>query len=54
MEADVAGLQEVLVVGYGTQKKGNLTGAVASVGGEVLESRPLVNLARGSRALSPT
>ncbi|WP_341843354.1 TonB-dependent receptor [Chitinophaga caseinilytica] len=53
LEADVAGLQEVLVVGYGTQKKANLTGAVASVGGEVLESRPLVNLAQGLQGVVP-
>lgn len=32
-------LEEVVVVGYGTQKKVNLTGAVASIGGERLENR---------------
>lgn len=32
-------LNEVVVVGYGKQKKVNLTGAVASVGGEELENR---------------
>lgn len=32
-------LEEVVVVGYGTQKKVNLTGAVASVDAEVLENR---------------
>ncbi|WP_343702667.1 TonB-dependent receptor [Chitinophaga sp.] len=53
LEPDIAGLQEVLVVGYGTQKKANLTGAVASVGGEVLESRPLVNLAQGLQGAVP-
>ncbi|MFD2525056.1 SusC/RagA family TonB-linked outer membrane protein [Flavihumibacter stibioxidans] len=40
------GLDEVVVVGYGTQKKINLTGAVASVGSEVLESRPSPNISR--------
>ncbi|MEZ3521401.1 MAG: TonB-dependent receptor [Muribaculaceae bacterium] len=33
-------LGEVVVVGYGTQKKVNLTGAVAAVGAEKLENRP--------------
>lgn len=33
-------LDELVVVGYGSQKRVNLTGAVASVGPEVLENRP--------------
>ena len=33
-------LQEVVVVGYGTQKKSNLTAAVSRVGGEKLENKP--------------
>lgn len=36
-------LSEVVVVGYGTQKKVNLTGAVATVSGEELTKRPVVN-----------
>lgn len=42
-EEDTQGLEEVIVVGYGTQKKVNVTGAVAEVGGEVLTSRPVTN-----------
>ena len=34
---DIASLEEVVVVGYGTQKKSNITGAIASVSGEELE-----------------
>ena len=34
-------LDEVVVVGYGTQKKVNLTGAVSQVGEKALESRPV-------------
>ena len=30
-------LEEVVVIGYGTQKRGNLTGSVASVSGKILE-----------------
>lgn len=33
---DISTLQEVVVVGYGTQKKSDLTGAIASVSGENL------------------
>jgi TonB-linked SusC/RagA family outer membrane protein len=37
MVEDIASLEEVVVVGYGTQKKSNITGAIASVSGEDLE-----------------
>lgn len=40
---DQAVLEEVVVVGYGTQKKENLTGSVASVSGETLSDRPVPN-----------
>ncbi|HEY3403395.1 MAG TPA: carboxypeptidase-like regulatory domain-containing protein, partial [Ohtaekwangia sp.] len=36
IEEDVATLGEVVVVGYGTQKKSDLTGALSSVNGETL------------------
>ncbi|MGV8880049.1 MAG: carboxypeptidase-like regulatory domain-containing protein [Sphingobacteriaceae bacterium] len=39
-------LDEVVVVGFGTQKKVNLTGAVAQISSEVLENRPSPNLTR--------
>src|SRR5690606_18829395 len=35
MEEEAIGMEEVVVVGYGTQKKANLTGAVDQVTGEV-------------------
>ncbi|WP_297087370.1 TonB-dependent receptor [uncultured Draconibacterium sp.] len=43
MVADAIGLEEVIAVGYGTQKKVNLTGAVASVKGEEMVKRPVTN-----------
>ena len=46
-------LDELVVVGYGSQKKVNLTGAVSQVGGDVLENRPLPNLARGLQGMVP-
>ncbi len=43
MEDDVANLDEVVVVGYGTQKKATVTGAVTAVKGAVLETAPAVS-----------
>lgn len=39
-------LDEVVVVGYGTQKKANLTGAVSQISSEALENRPASSLSR--------
>lgn len=44
MQEDNSMLDEVVVVGYGTQKKVNLTGAVAQVKGEVLSNRSVTNI----------
>ncbi|MDC6365862.1 MULTISPECIES: TonB-dependent receptor [Flavobacteriaceae] len=41
MAEDAAGLDEVVVVGYGTQEKTKVTGSVASVGGEAIENVPV-------------
>jgi TonB-linked SusC/RagA family outer membrane protein len=46
LQEDTQALEEVVVVGYGTQKKVNLTGAVAQVKGEVLENRSVTNLSQ--------
>ena len=44
MMDDTQALEEVVVVGYGSQKKANLTGAVSSVKmDEVLGDRPILN-----------
>lgn len=48
MEADLASLEEVIVIGYGTQKKVNQTGSVASVDFEEMgATRPITNIAQG-------
>lgn len=47
MKEEAIGLDEVVVIGYGTQKKTNLTGSVSTVSAEVLESRPITNLGQG-------
>ena len=46
-------LEEIVVTGYGTQRKINLTGAVGAVTGEVLEDRPIVNLGEGLQGVIP-
>ncbi|CAN0541461.1 unnamed protein product, partial [Laminaria digitata] len=43
LEESAAGLDEVVVVGYGTQKRSDVTGAVASVTGEQLAKQGTVN-----------
>jgi TonB-linked SusC/RagA family outer membrane protein len=40
-------LDEVVVVGFGTQKRANATGAVNTISNEVLESRPITNVSQG-------
>lgn len=43
LEEDAKSLDEVVVVGYGSQKKVNLTGAIGQIDSKVLESRPITN-----------
>ncbi len=45
LEEETLGLDEVVVVGYGTQKKSNITGAIASVKSEDFENRSTANAA---------
>ena len=44
LEPDNVGLDEVVVIGYGTAKKGNLTGAIASVKADKIENRENDNI----------
>ena len=44
LKEDATLVDEVVVVGYGTQKKANLTGAVDQVSSELLENRPVANV----------
>jgi len=45
LQESASQLGDVVVVGYGTQKKSNLTGAVASIGNKDFKNQPLSNLA---------
>ncbi|NDV60358.1 TonB-dependent receptor [Bacteroides sp. 519] len=46
-------LQEVVVVGYATVKKANLTGAVSAVDNKVIKDRPIINLGQGLQGVIP-
>lgn len=47
LEGESMEMEELVVVGYGTQKKGNLTGAVSHIGEEAFKNRPLTNITQG-------
>lgn len=54
LQEDAQIMQEVVVVGYGSQKKENLTGAVASIDlSKAIDSRPVADVSRGLQGLSP-
>lgn len=53
LKEDSEMLDEVVVVGYGTQKKVNVTGAVSMVGSEVIESRPVANVTQALQGAVP-
>ncbi len=54
LEEETIGVDEVVVVGYGTQKKVNMTGAVSSVDlTKIAETRPITNVSFGLAGLIP-
>ncbi|CAL1517191.1 TonB-dependent receptor [Chitinophaga sp. MM2321] len=54
LQVDVTGLNDIVVVGYGTQKKMDLTGAVTTVDvRKNLGSRPITDVARGLQGVVP-
>jgi TonB-linked SusC/RagA family outer membrane protein len=53
LETDNKALSEVVVVGYGTQKRVNLTGAVTQVQAKDLENRPLNNMSQILQGMVP-
>ena len=44
LKENVLGLQEVVVTGYGSQKKATLTGSIVNVGGDELTKSPMANV----------
>jgi TonB-linked SusC/RagA family outer membrane protein len=53
MQDDISKLNEVVVVGYGTQKKVNLSGAVSQIDGKELSNRPVPNLTTALQGIAP-
>ena len=46
-------LKEVIVVGYGTQKRSNITSSISKVGSEVFENRPVTSAAQALQGTVP-
>ncbi|HEX7754992.1 MAG TPA: TonB-dependent receptor [Niabella sp.] len=53
LQKDVTGLNEVVVVGYGTQKKANLTGSVSVISSAQIERRPNTSTSNALQGLAP-
>ena len=53
MNTSTIGLEEVVAIGYGTQKKVNLTGSVSMATSERLENRPIVSVGQGLQGVIP-
>ena len=53
MESQATSLDEVVVTGYTTQKKANLTGAVTAVSAEAIDARPLTSAATALQGAAP-
>lgn len=53
MTPGTGNLDEVVVVGYGTQRRGNVTGSVVNVNVESLGSRPIADAGRGLQGVVP-
>lgn len=50
---DVSALKQLVVVGYGVQKKANLTGSVSSIGSKELTNRPVTNVSNALQGTMP-
>ncbi len=53
LNEDIREIEEVVVVGYGTQKKINLTGSVSVINGESLVNKPVPNLTLALQGTTP-
>lgn len=53
MKENAQNLEELVVVGYGTMKKENLTGSVSSVSSKELAARPITSVKAGIQGLVP-
>ncbi len=53
LEEDSQSLEEIVVVGYGTQKRSNLSGAISRVSSAVVESKPVTNVMQALQGSIP-
>jgi TonB-linked SusC/RagA family outer membrane protein len=53
LQLDITGLNDVVVVGYGTEKKANLTGAISQIDSKDIASRPVSNVVSSLQGLLP-
>ncbi|KKM80757.1 hypothetical protein LCGC14_1336680, partial [marine sediment metagenome] len=53
MDENAAGLEEVVVVGYGTQSRAKVTGAISSVDGDALTQRPVTSTTTALQGQTP-
>ena len=53
LQEDATGIEDVVVIGYGTVKRRDLTGSVASVTGEKLAANPVANIAQALQGQLP-
>lgn len=53
LKEDVSKLEEVVVVGYGTQKKASMTSAVSTITSKSIENRPVTNAINALQGTAP-
>ena len=53
LKSKEAVLSDVVVVGYGSQKKTNVTGSIATIDGKKLENRPVTNALAALQGIAP-
>ncbi len=53
LKTSSTGLNQLVVVGYSTQSKRNITGAVDQISGEEISSIPMTNINQGLQGMSP-
>ena len=53
MDSDVIGLEEVIAVGYASQKKANIVGSVTSISGDKIESIPASDISNAISGRMP-
>lgn len=53
LSLDVSALNEVVVVGYGSREKINLTGSITSIKGDLINARPITQTSQALQGLAP-